>query len=270
MGQPTEDIPFPLTTIRLMRRGPIGWLVLNRPQRKNALDAAMWEAIPQAMETLRHIADVRVIILRGAGREAFCSGADIGQFSQLRQADSARAYEAMNLRALDAIKTAAVPTIAMIHGHCIGGGLALALACDIRLAADDARFALPPARIGLAYPLGGLADLLKAVSAAFAKEMIFTARALQAGEAARHGLVNAVHPAGELEKASLDLAARMAANAPLTIAHAKAAIDAIAAGCLDKERQRLTAMAAACEQSRDYAEGIAAFMEKRRPHFCGR
>ena len=163
--------------------GSTGWIVLNRAERRNSLNAEMWAAIPPLMKTLDEHADVRAIVIRGAGSEAFASGADISEFDQARNdAAAAARYERLNGEAFASIRGAARPVIARIQGFCIGGGLAIALACDLRVADASALFALPPSRLGLAYPLDGLRDLVTTVGAPMAKEMLFTARRLKAEE----------------------------------------------------------------------------------------
>lgn len=248
--------------------GSIGWLVLNRPERRNALNAAMWAAIPPLMKLLDESPDVRMIVIRGAGAEAFAAGADISEFGAARgDAKAARDYEAINGAAFAAIRGTAKPVIAMIQGFCIGGGLAIALACDLRVADDSAVFALPPARLGLAYPLDGLRDLVAAVGAPAAKEMIFTARRIGADEALRVGLINRV--AADVEAETRKLCAEIAEGAPLTIKHSKRAIDLIAAKPGAASSEDIAALATACFNSQDYAEGRKAFAEKRKPKFSG-
>lgn len=248
--------------------GSIGWLVLNRPERRNALNAAMWAAIPPLIKSLDDSADVRTIVIRGAGHEAFAAGADISEFGETRNdASAAAGYEALNGAAFAAIRAAQRPVIAMIQGFCIGGGLAIALACDLRVADDSARFALPPARLGLAYPLDGLRDLVATVGAPVAKEMLFTARRLKAEEALRAGLINRL--ASDAEAETRALAAEIADGAPLTISHAKRAIDLIAARPGHVDKAEIAALAARCFNSADYAEGRTAFAEKRKPGFSG-
>ncbi len=252
------------------RDGHCGWITLNRPARRNALDAAMWRAIPSAVRLLTDDRDVRVIALTGAGSEAFAAGADISEFAGAR--DDARAaalYEEMNLAAFRALQDTPKPVVAVIRGFCIGGGLALALACDIRIAHDGAQFALPPAKLGLAYPAAGIASLLSAVSAAAARDLIFTARRIDAREALRIGLVNRIATADTFEAAARDLIDTLAANAPLTIAAAKRAIAALQPGLTDAARDEIAALAARCFDSADYREGRAAFLERRSPVFRG-
>lgn len=246
----------------------MAWLVIDRPARRNAMDAAMWAAIPPVINSLDGSPDVRVIVIRGAGADAFSAGADISEFGETRaNAGAAHAYEALNGAAFAAVRGTAKPTVAMIQGICFGGGLALALACDLRVADGSALFSLPPARLGLAYPLDGLRDLVAAVGASAAKELIFTARRIRAHEAQRIGLVS--HVCTDIEPETRALCAGIAAGAPLTITHARRAIDLIAArpGHLDEEA--IAALAARCFDSADYAEGRAAFAEKRTPVFRG-
>ncbi len=261
-------LPAPHTNIRLSRQGPIGWLTFDRPEKRNALTLEMWRALPRAMRALREQEGLRVIVLRGAGGH-FSSGADISEFTRHFSGPAVMDYEAANLAAFRAVADAPMPSIAMIEGFCIGGGLALALCCDIRLASSGATFAIPPAKLGLAYPLHGLQRLLQAVSPAFAREMIFSARRVDAEKALRAGLVNDVREKDALHAETLALARGIAANAPLSIAHARAAINAIAEGRLEAERDNLAALARACFTSADYAEGRRAFAEKRKPRFTG-
>ena len=205
MVQTASVSPF----IQTLSDGATGWLILNRPERRNALNRDMWAAIPRAIAGLELRPETRVIVVRGAGEEAFASGADITEFAESRQdATAATTYEALNGAAFAAIRAASKPVVAMIHGFCFGGGLALALACDLRIASDKAVFSLPPARLGLAYPLDGLADLLAAVPLATAKEMIFTARRMAAADALTAGLVNRVVPGGRLDAAVAELCSR--------------------------------------------------------------
>lgn len=248
--------------------GSTGFLILNRPERRNALNAAMWEAIPPLIAGLSASPEVRVIVIRGAGTEAFAAGADISEFGESRQdAAAAARYEQLNGQAFAAVRGCAKPVIAMIHGFCIGGGLALALAADLRIADRSALFALPPARLGLAYPLDGLRDLVATVGAAAAREMIFTARRMSAEEALLSGLVNRL--ADDLAADTAALGAEIAQGAPLTITHAKRAIDLISGRPGHVDEAEVRALAARCFDSADYAEGRAAFAEKRKPVFRG-
>jgi enoyl-CoA hydratase/carnithine racemase len=249
--------------------GSIGWLVLDRPARRNALDTGMWAAIPPLIKSLDEHPDVKVIVIRGAGSDAFAAGADISEFGQARSdAAAAKEYEALNGRAFAAIRGVGKPVIAMIQGFCFGGGQAIALACDIRVADSSALFSLPPARLGLAYPLDGLRDLVAAVGPSCAKELIFTAKRLKARDALELGLIT--HEFADIEPETRALCAEIAAGAPLTIAHAKRAIDLISGRPGHLAEEQVAQLAARCFDSADYVEGRAAFAEKRKPEFSGR
>jgi enoyl-CoA hydratase/carnithine racemase len=267
---PGSELPSP--TPRLLGRveGSIGWLVFNNPERHNALSRDMWEGIPPLLAALNDTGSVRVILLRGAGEEAFVSGADISEFDAERATPEAvERYDAMVERACAALAESPAPTLAMIRGHCLGGGLALAIACDLRLAAEDASFAIPAARLGIGYRRPAVAALIALIGPASAKEILFTARRLDAREAYAMGLVNRVVPVGELEAETRRTAKTIAGNAPLTIQAAKRAIAALRSGDPQAVAEAESAIAR-CFDSADYAEGRRAFLEKRRPRFTGR
>jgi len=248
-----------------------GFLVLNRPERRNALNEAMWTGIPAVMNQFDRNEDIRAIVIRGAGEEAFASGADISEFAANRTgAAQARAYEAQNEAALASIRTARKPVIAMIHGFCIGGGLAIALTCDLRIAAETALFALPPAKLGLVYPVSGLQDLLGVVTPAVAKDLLFTGRRVASDEALRLGLVSRIVAPDRLAAATEAICAEIAQNAPLSILAAKRSVAAISAGLVREQAEELARLRDACFDSADYAEGRQAFLEKRKPAFRGR
>lgn len=258
----------PTPFVQSFLSGSTGWIVLNRPERRHSLNAEMWAAIPPLMKSLDEHADVRVIVIRGAGELAFAAGADISEFGEARNdAAAAARYERLNGEAFAAIRGSAKPVIARIQGFCIGGGLAMALACDLRIADHSAVFALPPARLGLAYPLDGLRDLVATIGPAAAKDMIFTARRVKADEALHLGLVNRL--ASDVDAETAALCAGIAEGAPLTLAHAKRAIDFIAGRPGHHDDAEIAWLAGRCFDSADYAEGRRAFAEKRKPVFRG-
>ncbi len=249
--------------------GPLATITLNRPQRRNALDLAMWQGLREAVEALDRNQALRVAIIRGAGTEAFASGADIAEFDSVRASPAdGRNYDAIVDLACAAIARARLPFIAMIHGFCMGGGLMIAASCDFRFAADDARFAVPAARLGIAYPLSGVRDLMALASPSMAKDMLMSARIVAAAEAFGTGLADRVLPKAELESATREFADLIAANAPLTIAAAKASVRALRTGN-DYDLSLARAMSARAYASNDFEEGRKAFLERRPPFFTG-
>jgi enoyl-CoA hydratase/carnithine racemase len=256
-------------TLRIERDGPIGYVVLANPARRNAISANMWHAFPLVVAELSEDASIRCIVLRGEGDIAFAAGADISEFENNRaNEDGVRSYEAATAAAHAALENTPKPVIAQIRGFCIGGGLAVALSCDLRYCAADSQFAIPAARLGLGYGIHGHRRLVATVGHANAREVMFSARRYDAASAQQLGLVNRVLPVAELDSYVRALALDLAANAPLTQAASKAAINAAIAEHGDYEQ--CAAMITRCMQSADYREGRTAFMEKRKPKFEGR
>ncbi|WP_439529835.1 enoyl-CoA hydratase [Pannonibacter sp.] len=260
------NLPARHGCITLTIEGALAFITIDNRERRNALTLAMWQAVPDAVEEAVAAPQVRVVIVRGAGEETFVAGADISEFAALRgNAKDAKAYEAINVAAFDALRASPRPTIAMIRGHCLGGGLGLAAACDLRVAAQGSSFGIPAARLGIAYPPTALADIVALTGAARAKDLVFTARRIDAAEAERIGLIDRLVDADDLETETRALAATLADNAPLTITATKAALTALASGDLSAAN----AAAEHCFDSADFAEGRTAFLEKRSPVFRG-
>lgn len=262
-------LPSPTPKLAVTLDGAVATVAVDNPEKRNAIDLDMWRALPPVMTALDADERVRAVILRGAGRGAFASGADIAEFSTVR-ADAAggRAYEAANEAAFWAVAHCAKPVIAAIRGYCLGGGFGLALACDLRIAEDGASFGIPAARLGVGYPPGAMSLVVAVLGAAAAKDLFFTARRIGAAEAQRLGAVQRVTADAELDVEAALLAETIAANAPLTVKAAKAAIDR-AAGLANPAADP-AALADACFDSADYREGRTAFLEKRQPVFGGR
>ncbi|MGL4634837.1 MAG: enoyl-CoA hydratase-related protein [Beijerinckiaceae bacterium] len=267
----TRSIPTASTRLVASIDQAIATVVISAPERRNCIDLATWKAIPPLFEALDADHDVRVIMLRGAGDQAFCAGADIAEFDTERAtAAGSRAYEQENVRAFEAVSAVSKPIIAVIHGFCFGAGVGLAAACDLRLAADDATFAIPAAMLGVGYPPKALRSLVALMGPEATKHLFFSAGRLTASQAAAARLVGAVHAKAELEAAAAKLAQAIVSGAPMTITAAKRAIDAAAGLSGGLSSVELQKLADACFASEDYAEGRAAFKDKRKPLFKGR
>ncbi|HEY8337168.1 MAG TPA: enoyl-CoA hydratase-related protein [Tardiphaga sp.] len=247
----------------------IATLRLVSPARRNAISTAMWQKIATFAGEVGARPEVRVVIIRGDGDEMFSAGADISDFATARAgADEARAYDDLVESTCKAIEAIPQPTIGMIFGGCMGAGSSVAASCDLRVAADDAFFAVPAAKLGLGYDPRGIARFIRVFGASATRQVLFTADRLPAARAHVLGAVHVVAPKSDVEAAAIALALKMAGNAPLTIKAAKAAIAALVTDNADllAEAERLYA---AADASADYAEGRRAFAEKRPPRFTG-
>jgi enoyl-CoA hydratase len=251
--------------------GAIGWMIFNNPERRNALSLDMWQAMPVILEEFERDPAIRVVVLKGAGDKAFVSGADISQFEKQRSsAESIAQYDKIAEAANAKLAECRKPVIAMIHGFCIGGGVGVALLCDLRIAAETARFGVPAARLGLGYRWAGVKKLVDLVGPSFAKEIFFTARHFSAAEALGMGLINRAVPEVELEGYVRSYCAMIAENAPLTMEAVKGVVGELAKPGPQIDRAHCEALVTRCFESHDYIEGRRAFMEKRKPAFAGK
>lgn len=253
----TETIALSTDTVRAHVDGPVGWITLNNPDRHNAISPAMFTAIGEAVDAHERRTDVRVVAITGAGEKAFASGADIGELS----GDAAALPTG-----LTRLSECRLPTLAVIRGWCIGGGLMTALSTDLRIAAENAIFAIPAGRLGVGYPLSATHRLVEVIGSAAATELLLTAARWPADVAFAHSLIHRIVPADELDTRVSELVATLAANAPLSATASKVAI-ASASG--RQTTAAATAAIHACWNSDDFREGRAAFAEKRTPEFHG-
>lgn len=261
-----------MTTDRIIakRDGAIGYLTFNNPERHNAMSLEMWRDGAAVIREFCDAGDVRVVVLTGAGEKAFVAGADITRFGEERNsADAVAEYGAAVADFQHTLTHAPMPTIAKIGGYAIGGGLAISLCCDIRIASDDSRFAVPAAKLGLGYAASGIERLMQIVGPSFAMEIFYTARQFDAGEALTMGLINRVVPRAELSSYCDDYVSRIAGNAPLTIKAVKTAVQENLKAPADRNTDLCEEQVAACFASQDYIEGRTAFAEKRKPVFTG-
>ncbi len=253
------------------RDGNVGYVIFNNPERRNAMSLEMWEACTAAMLDYAQDSNIRVVVLTGAGDKAFVAGADISKFGDERASEEGvKKYNEAVEAAYASVHEFPKPTIAQIRGFCVGGGMGLASCCDLRIASEDARFAVPAAKLGLGYGYPGVKRLMDIVGPSFTKEIFFTARQFDAMEAVEMGLVNRLVENHELESYVKEYAATIAGNAPLTVDSIKFIVGEAVKDELMRDMKRCEDLVNACFKSADYEEGRTAFMEKRKPVFKGR
>ncbi len=264
------DYVSPTERVKVRREGAALHIVFDNQTRHNALSVDMWGAVPALLAQAEADEQVRLVVFSGAGEKAFVSGADISQFEDQRAAKEAVAhYERLAEDALMGIYRCAKPTIACIRGWCIGGGVNVAISCDIRLAASDAVFSIPAARMGLGYRYSALKNLADLVGVGVAKDLFFTARRIDAVEALRVGLVTRSCEPAQLPALLAEYAGSIGDNAPLTVQAGKAILGEILKPSPEVDHARCRELILGCFESEDYAEGRRAFMEKRKPVFKG-
>jgi enoyl-CoA hydratase len=257
--------------MRVEKRDGLGWIVFDNPERHNAVSLEMWLAAIEMIDELIRDEAVRVIIIRGGGEKSFISGADVSKFDDERaEAAAVERYNDATETAYSSLLNAPKPTIAMIQGYCIGGGTNLAVCCDLRICSDNARFAIPAARLGLGYDYPRVRRLVNLIGPSFASEIFFTARQFSAEEALAMGLVNRVVPFAELKSYVTNYASTIAGNAPMTVTSVKRIVAEALKGESERDLALCERLVKACFESEDYAEGRLAFKEKRKPLFKGR
>jgi enoyl-CoA hydratase/carnithine racemase len=260
-----------VSDVLVERAGSVATVVFNRPRMRNAISFAMWTEIARVTRLLGEDDDVRAVVYRGAGRQAFASGADISEFEEQRKdRESSERYGAATEAAYTAIRRCPKPTVAMIFGYCMGGAMAVAMACDLRFAASGSRFGIPAARLNIIYPSSSVGQLVDLVGPAYAKDILYSARAVEDAEALAMGFIQRLVPVDDLEEVTYAYLRGVADNAPLSVKGSKLTVELYLEGLDDERRRRLRALSVEAYESQDYKEGTRAFLEKRPPRFQGR
>ena len=249
----------------------VGIVTFNNPEKRNAMSLDMWEGLGHALIELRDDADVRVVIMVGAGDKAFVSGADISQFEKTRHnAEASEEYAKRSAAQRALLADYPKPTIACVRGFCLGGGMQVAMLADIRFAAENSQFGIPAAKLGIAYGYDGLRNLVSLVGPSWARLLMYTGMRIDSAEAQRIGLVDRVLPDAELWNATLEIARSISGNAPLAIKAAKITIAQVLKDPDARDLDAIKNIGTACMDSEDFREGRRAFMEKRKPVFKGK
>jgi enoyl-CoA hydratase/carnithine racemase len=257
--------------VKTWLEGAVLHVRFNNPAKHNALSVDMWEAVPPVLEKAARDDAVRLVVFSGEGGKSFVSGADISQFEDMRAAKEAvKKYESLAEAALQGIHDFEKPTLASIRGYCIGGGLNVAISCDLRIATSDSVFSIPATRLGLGYRFSAMKNLVDLVGPGFAKDIFFTARRLDAAEALRIGLVNRIAEPDKLGELLAEYAQAITTGAPLTVKAGKRIIREVLESPADTDMELAQRLIRDCFESEDYIEGRRAFMEKRKPVFKGK
>ena len=261
-----------MTTEKMLSRvkDGVGYITFNNPDKHNAVSIEMWDALEQILDGFRSSQEIRAIVLNGAGGKAFVSGADISKFDKERSSKEAvLSYNKRTQKVYENLETFPKPTIAMIDGYCIGGGLNLAVCCDIRICSEKSKFAMPAAKLSLGYPFSSIKRLFDVMGPGMAKHFMFTAEKISASEALACGLVQKLVSEDSIDSYVKDYALNIANNAPLTIKAMKQIGIEISKNSDERDLLLCEKLASACFDSEDYKEGRKAFMEKRKPNFQG-
>ena len=260
-----------MNDILVEQKDGVATVVFNRPRVRNAISLAMWSEIARVSDALARDGEIRAIVYRGRGSDAFASGADISEFQeQRRDTESSLRYGRETQAAYEAIRYCPKPTVAMVFGFCMGGAMAIAMACDLRFAAEGSKFGIPAARLSIVYPVDSIGQLVDLVGPAYAKDILFSARTVGAEEALRIGFIQRLLPAADLERYTNDYLATVVGNAPLSVRGSKVAVQFYLEGLDDSRRKQLRDLSRQAFESEDEKEGTRAFLEKRPPRFIGR
>jgi len=256
--------------ILFKKEGNLATITINRPEQRNALDLLTRKEIFQALQSVREDETVKVLIITGSGDKAFAAGADINMLKEMNPMECFEFFEKFSHKLYDEIENLEIPVIGMINGYCLGGGCELAMACDIRIASENAKFGHPEVNLGI-IPSGGATQRLpRLIGLSRAKELIFTGRIIDAKEAEYIGLINRVVSSGDLEKTVKEIASIIAEKGPLSIKMAKKALNEASKGNFDTGMRYEIALQSVCFSTMDHLEGIHAFLEKKKPEFKGK